>query len=94
MNEKLKYFGSTLVGAIDGFSGKLVSYFSIHRKNCIQVCEMYRNILLQYGIWDCLRVDHGTEFFLMLYLQNGLQHLRHDTTKKEFAQTTSRQVLF
>ena len=42
LNEKLVDFGCVLVGAIDGYSGYLLSYFAIHRKNCIQVCEMYR----------------------------------------------------
>ena len=25
--------------------------------------------MLQYGMWDQVRVDHGTEFYLTLYMQ-------------------------
>lgn len=52
LNEKLVHYGCSLVGAIDGFSGMIVSLFTIHRKNCMDVCQMYRSLLIQYGIWD------------------------------------------
>lgn len=42
LNEKLVDFGSVLVGAIDGYSGLLVSCFSIPIKNCVDVFDMYR----------------------------------------------------
>ena len=79
LNEKLVDFNCLLVGAIDGFSGKLLSYFTIHRKNCINVCPMYREICIKHGVWDQIRVDYGTEFMLMLYLQHKLQEFRSET---------------
>jgi hypothetical protein len=52
---------------------------------------MYRDLLGQYGFWDQLRVDHGREFFLMLYLQHKFQVLRFDVNKRPFVQSTSKQ---
>ncbi len=31
---------------------------------------------LIYGLWDQVRVDHGKEFYLMLYVQEILAQLR------------------
>jgi hypothetical protein len=92
LNEKLVDFNFLLVGAIDGFSGKLLSYFTIHRKNCINVCQMYREICIKHGVWDQIRVDYGTEFMLMLYLQHKLQEFHFNTKRRPFVQTSSRMV--
>ena len=59
LNEKLIHYGCIVVGAIDGFSGMVVSLFTIHRKNCIDLNKMYTEILLKFGIWDQIRVDQG-----------------------------------
>jgi hypothetical protein len=48
--------------------------------------------MLNYGIWDQIRVDHGREFYLMLFIQDHLKHLRYDTNKSAFVQTSSRMV--
>jgi hypothetical protein len=90
LNEKLVDFGCILVGAIDGYSGMLLSYFTIHRKNAVSVCQMYRELCAQYEIWDQVRVDHGNEFMLMLYMQFKLQDLKYNLDRKPFVQTTSR----
>lgn len=34
--------------------------------NCL---VYYREMTLTYGLWDQVRVDHGKEFHLMLYVQ-------------------------
>jgi len=33
---------------------------------------------MEYGIWDQLRVDHGNEWVLMLFVQEKLAHLRYN----------------
>jgi hypothetical protein len=48
----------------------------MHRKNVLDVCKMYLEKLGQYGFWVQLRVDHGREFFLILYLQHNFQDPR------------------
>lgn len=92
LNEKLVDFNCLLVGAIDGFSGKLLSYFTIHRKNCVNVCQMYREICIKHGVWDQIRVDYGNEFMLMLYLQHKVQEFRNNKDRRPFVQTSSRMV--
>lgn len=54
--------------------------------------NIYREIVTQYGLWNQIRVDHGREWFLMLFGQQHLQHLRHDTSKPPFVQTSSKKV--
>jgi hypothetical protein len=49
--------------------------------------------LLQKGIWDMVRVDHGTEACLMLFVQDYLRNLRGNITCQPYVQTRSREVL-
>ena len=49
-------------------------------------------MILSYGLWDQVRVDHGKEFYLMLYVQEILAHFRTDTSRVPHLQSTSRQV--
>ena len=68
-NEKLAMYGVTHVAARDGYSGKVVGFATMHmlRKNNVTIYEdVYRPIILQYGLWDQVRVDHGREFYLCL----------------------------
>ncbi|KAA8590524.1 hypothetical protein FQN60_014458 [Etheostoma spectabile] len=52
-NEKLVMFGVTHVMAIDGFSKKVVSHFTMPIKNNILIYEeVYRPAVLSYGLWD------------------------------------------
>ena len=92
LNEKLVHFGVVLIGAIDGFSGMIVDIKVSHRKNNLDVCEMYRNAVLKYGTWDQVRVYHGKEFMLILYLQYKLDAYRYNQERKLFVQSTSRMV--
>ncbi len=46
----------------------------------------FRETSLQHGLWDQIRVDHGKEFYLLLFMQEKLAHFRTNTN------TTSRQV--
>ena len=56
-NEKLVHYGVTYVLARDDYSGKIVAGTIVSRKNNRD--EIYRQSLLQYGLWDQVRVDHG-----------------------------------
>ena len=48
---------------------------------------------LEYGLWDQIRVDHGKEFYLMLYVQEVLAQFRTNSSRAPHMQSTSRQVL-
>ena len=50
-----------------------------------------REMTLTYGLWDQVRVDHGKEFHLMLYVQEVLAQFRTNT-RAPHLQSTSRQV--
>jgi len=45
-----------------------------------------------YGLWDQLRVDHGTEWYLMLSVNASLSHLRGRTDREPQVQTSSKLV--
>ena len=48
-----------------------------------------RPLLLQFGLFDQLRVDHGTEFCLCIFVQELLKNRRHDNSRAPWRQTTS-----
>ena len=92
LNEKLVHFGVVLIGAIDRFSGMIIDIMVAHRKNNLDVCQMFKNAVLKYGTWDQVRVGHGKEFMLMLYLQYKLDADRYNQERRLFVQSTSRMV--
>lgn len=47
---------------------------------------------MEYGLWDQIRVDHGKEWCLMLYINGTLSHLRGNTSKLPHLQTSSTKV--
>ena len=47
---------------------------------------------MDFGMWDMVRVDHGTEWALVLYIQNLLSNHRNDPSLRPYLQTSSRQV--
>lgn len=51
-----------------------------------------REILLHEGIWDMIRVDHGTEACLMLFVQNLMRNERGNLGCEPYVQTQSRQL--
>lgn len=53
---------------------------------------IFRNILVDYGLWDQVRVDQGKEWILMLFVQEHLAHLRYNQTRHPHLQSTSKQV--
>ena len=51
-----------------------------------------RKTLLHYGLWDQVRVDHGKEFYLVLFVQEMLKLYRNNNTRQPYVQTQSKQV--
>ncbi|XP_070535044.1 uncharacterized protein [Ptychodera flava] len=76
-NEKLVFYGATIVLFSDGCSRKIVGYASMPVKNNLIIYEEFRRVVLSYGIWDMVRVDHGREFFLTLFIQQHPQIQQH-----------------
>ena len=90
-NEKLNMYGVTHVLAIDGFSRKIIRCITLPVKNPIAIYDLlFRPILIQEGLWDQVRVDHGTEFNLMLAVQNELASYRVQQDHLPYVQSTSR----
>ncbi|KAL2076472.1 hypothetical protein ACEWY4_027936 [Coilia grayii] len=89
-NEKLAMFGVTHVIAIDGYSSKVVAQATMPVKNNLVIYEdVYRSAVVNYGMWDQVRVDHGKEFYLTLFIQEILASHRHCQDKPPYHQTTS-----
>ncbi|TRZ03710.1 hypothetical protein DNTS_033003, partial [Danionella cerebrum] len=42
-----------------------------------------------YGMWDQVRVDHGKEFYLTLFMQELLASHRHNQERRAYLQTSS-----
>lgn len=64
--------------------------------SCVHVllCNyLFRSILLEFGLWDQIRVDHGKEWYLMLYVQEKLSGLRRNQNRHPHVQTTSKKVV-
>jgi hypothetical protein len=92
-NEKLTSFGVTSVLARDGYSGKIVSFGIMPIKNNIAIYDLVlRDALVKYGLWDQLRVDHGREFNLSLYVQDHLRRTHGAPNIRPFVQSTSTEV--
>ncbi|KAK7909555.1 hypothetical protein WMY93_014239 [Mugilogobius chulae] len=89
-NEKLGMFGVTHVVAVDGYSSKIVGHTTMPVKNNLIIYEeVYRSAVTTHGIWDQVRVDHGKEFYLCLYMQEILSGYRFNTSRDPYVQSTS-----
>ena len=89
-NEKLAMYGVTHVLAIDEFCRKIVGMITIPVKNPISIYgALMRPMLLQFGLWQQVRVDHGTEFTLILAAQQHLARHRQWQDRQATLQTTS-----
>lgn len=107
-NEKIAMYGVTHVCACDGYSSKIIGFVSMPMKNNLEIYEnlywyvCYYNasiyhklnspIVKEYGMWDQLRIDHGKEWYLSLYVQEQLAHLRVNTRRAPHLQTSSKLV--
>ena len=64
------------------------------RKNNVTIYEdVCRPMVLQYGLWDQVRVDHGREFYLCLAVQEHLSEFRSNTQQTATVQSPSRMNL-
>lgn len=91
-NEKLAMYGVTHVMAIDGFSRKIVGMISIPLKNPITIYHtLMRPLLICEGLWQQVRLDHGTEFVLVVAAQQHLASQRLWQDRHPVLQSTSRQ---
>lgn len=91
-NEKLVMYGVTHVLAVDGYSQKIVGFVTMPRKNPITICNtLFQPVLQQHGLWDQVRMDHGTEFVLVITVQQFLSPLRVLQACHPALQNTSRQ---
>ena len=48
---------------------------------------------MDYGLWDQLRIDHGREWYLMIFIQQKLAEFRNNVDKPPFLQTSSKKVV-
>ena len=68
----------------------------IFHKFYINIIHIFlcRKAILEYGLWDQVRVDHGTEFYLTLFVQNHLRTNCHygATDILPYVQSPSTQV--
>ncbi len=88
-NEKLVMYGITHVLAVDGYSRKIVGFITLPVKNAIAIYDLLlRPLLMREGLWEQVRVDHGTEFALVVWAQ---QHLRQSQRHHPVLQSMSRQ---
>ena len=90
-NEKIgQRFGCTHVALVDGCSRMICGYASMEVKNPILIYEfVYRKALIDYGLWNQLRVDHGREFCLCIFVQDLLKRYRLLQEKAPWKQTRS-----
>ncbi|KAI9517713.1 hypothetical protein NQZ68_000881 [Dissostichus eleginoides] len=89
-NEKLVIH----VLSVDGFSSNIVSHSTMPVKNNLIIYqEVYQSAVLRYGMWDQIRVDHGKEFYLTLFMQEKLADYRNNTGRQPYIQTKSTQVI-
>ena len=85
-------FGRTHVALIDGCSRMICGYASVEVKNPILIYEyIFRPAILKYGLWNQLRIDHGQEFSLCIFVQDLLKNYRQGTEKEPRKQTISTQ---
>ena len=81
---------------------------SVHNYVCIYACMtvlimtgcnllimfliLNRPLILEYGLWDEIRVDQGKEWVLSLFVQEQMAHLRTSTARPPHLQSTSKKV--
>ena len=89
-NEKLAIYGVTHVLAVDGYSRRLVGFVVMPIKNPITIYSiLFRPIVQHSGLWDQVRMDHGTEFVLVTTVQQHPAPLRNRQHRHPVLQTTS-----
>ena len=92
-NEKIAQgFDCTHVALNDGYSRMMCKYSSMEVKNPILIYEfVFHPAIIQYGLWNLLRIDHDQEFVLCTFVQDLLKTYGENTEKDLWMQTTSTQ---
>ena len=70
-------------------------YFSVMHLTHWTLCMCListRCAVVANGMWDQVRVDHGKEFYLCLYIQEILSRHRYNLSRQPYLQTTSSRV--
>ncbi|CAL8255846.1 unnamed protein product [Boreogadus saida] len=62
-------------------------YFSVMHLTHCTLCMCL--LSTANGMWDQVRVDHGKEFYLCLYIQEILSRHRYNLSRQPYLQTTS-----
>ena len=84
-------YGCTHVALLDGCSRMICGFASMQVKNPILIYEfVFRPALLKFGcLWDQLRLDHGREFVLCIFVQDLLKYYRRNKQRAAWRQTAS-----
>ena len=91
-NEKLNMYGVIHIVAADCYSRKIVAFVTLPNKNPISIYKtLFKPLLQSDGMWNQLRIDHGTEFSLISTIQLHLSNLRNSQTRDPVLQSLSRQ---
>lgn len=91
-NEKLVMYGITHVIAVDGYSRKVVGFITLPVKNSIAIYDLlFRPLLIRDGLWEQVRVNHGSEFAMVVSVQQSLAPLRRAQHHHPVLQSMSRQ---
>ena len=88
-NQKIaQTFGCTHVMFVDGCSRYICEAIILPVKNPILIYHhLFRPTLLRYGLFDQIRMDHGQEFNLCLFVQELLKEYRFDKRRMPWRQT-------
>lgn len=60
--------------------------------NVLCIILYFRAAVCSYGPWHQIRVDHGRELYLVLYIQEHLRHQDGSSTIVSYVQSTSAEV--
>lgn len=90
-NEKCVMFGVTHVAAVDGYSQKIVGFITLPKNPILIYRHFFSPLLHSEGIWDQVRVDHGTEFSLIATAQLYLSSHRHNAHHQPILHSLTRQ---
>ena len=90
-NEKVaQTFGMTHVFFIDGCSRFILGSVTMPVKNPILIYEhLFRPALMMYGLFEQIRMDHGREFVLCIFVQELLKGYRFSQRRLPWRQTPS-----
>lgn len=70
-----------------------IDYDSCMDTNLMTLCFVHnRPLILEYWLWDEVRVDQGKEWVLSLFVHERMAHLQTNTTRPPHLQSTSKKI--